>query len=141
MKKIFIMLIVIIMLFGCVGETTDSCESTTPVITDVVFYTPTGDDFNPPHKSVFNVDDEFDIIIYATDCDLDIELLFMAYCISNCYTKEYILPPQVGVDRGYHFAKNFIMNVPIGFYLFEFWIEDGAGHSSNIVEVEIEVLR
>jgi hypothetical protein len=121
------------MLCGCVGEVDDSCGNTTPTINKVVFYNCGYDVFNPDHECVFNVGDKFDVIIYATDCDMDMYTLYSSLGI-------YDLPEQVGVDRGYHFENCFIVDdVPIGFYIFKFEIEDRNGHRSNIVEIEIEV--
>lgn len=131
MKKLFVVFIILLVAFGC-GGIEDSGDCSTPVITNVVFYTPTGDDFNPPHESTFNVGDEFDVIVYASDCDLDMYILYSD--VGNHY-----LPPQTGVDRGYHFAEPFIMNIPAGVYIFEFQIEDYEGHISNIFPVVITV--
>ncbi len=102
MKKIFIMLIVIIMLFGCGIDDNDddSCNSTTPTINEVVFYKrdcidPDNNIFNPKHEDTFNVDDTFDVIIYATDCDMDMYTLDSSLGV-------YDLPKQIDVYRGYH---------------------------------------
>ena len=133
MKKIFSSLFILFILFGCGIDDDDSCRGTTPIITDVVFFTCDSPDFNPEHEDTFNVGDEFDVIIYATDCDLDMDILYFDL-------EDYDLPEQVGVDRGYHFQDCFIIDdVPAGLYIVEFQIEDSVGHRSNTFPVKIKV--
>lgn len=148
MKKLLVVPIIVLVIFGCSGADNTTSEKKAPIIpdiTDVVFFTCNSPDFNPEHEPVFNVGDEFDIIIYASDRNLDMEILFVTECdISDCkgtYSGpvSYALPAQIGAHRGYHFDRCFIWDVPAGFYRFEFQIDDSAGHSSNIFEVVIEV--
>jgi hypothetical protein len=132
MKKLYAILIIIFMLLSCGGPGDDSCGNTVPTITDVVFFTCDSPDFNPEHDNTFNVSDEFDVIIYTRDCGLDMETLYSSLGI-------YDLPDQIDVYRAYHFESCFIMNISVGFYTFEFQIEDSEGHLSNIYGVDIEV--
>ncbi len=149
MKKIFIMLIVIIMLFGCGVESDDSCGSTVPTITKVSFhdcYDCDGNECVDYENTMFefNIGDEFDIIIEATDCNLDMKYLVITiYCEDDwttpCDLLYYDLPKQMDTERGYHFDPCFIMDYPVGSKIYEFQIEDGDGHISNILPVTIKV--
>ncbi len=139
MKKLFAIFIILLVMFGCGGIDAPDSEKA-PIITNVVFFTCNDPTFNPDHKYVFNINDEFDILIYATDHNLDMETLFITeYCVNSlttvCDTNSYELPDQVGVDRGYHFANCFTVDGPVGSYKFEFQIDDVAGHSSNIFKL------
>ena len=146
MRNLFTILTILFIISGC-GVADDPYDRTAPVIKKVVFYTPAGNDFNPEHKDTFNIDDKFDIIVYATDPDLDMETLYITECYYSDLAKEwecsgpfpFALPEQVGVNRGYHFGYPFIMVGPAGSHTFEFQITDHEGHFSNIYEITIEV--
>ena len=132
MKRLFAALIAVLIVSGC-GGADDPDDRTAPIITNVVI---TDEHFEP--KTEFNILDEFNIIIYAADPDLDMESLFITeYCPKGLRTgPEYIpLPDQVGVKRGYHFVNNGTIVGPTGNYKLEFQIDDVKGHSSNIFEV------
>ena len=137
MKKLFAIFIILLVISGC-GGGDDPYDRTAPIITDVIIVDII--DGIAVEKTEFNIDDKFDILIYATDPDLDIESLFITeYCpevVGICNGPAYIpLPKQVGVKRGYHFTNQGTITGPTGDYRLEFQIEDYEGHLSNIFEV------
>ncbi len=141
MKNLVTILIIIFMLHGCFGADVhdlDGNDNKVPIITSVVFT----DDDNK-QTATFNIGDSFDILVNATDPDLDMGILFITeYCVNDlmtlCYGPTHSILDQEEVDEGYRRSGNFFDSLP-GFYKFEFQIEDFNGNSSNIFEVIIVV--
>ena len=142
MKKTLTVLIALFTVFGCGGsDGSGGSGGTAPVINSVVLT----DEFSNP-TSIFNIGDIANVVITATDPDLDMEnILITQYHPSDSNTPYYgpdvvMLPSQSQPTMMYTFVGGVTIVGPSGTWRTEFQVEDYAGHASNIFRVYSSVL-
>ncbi len=130
-----------VIFIACGGGGGGGGGGTAPVIDDAVL---TDEYYNP--TSVFNIGDIANVVIVATDPDLDMEnLLVTQYHPDNSSTPYYgpdvaMLPSQSAPTMIYTFIGGVTIVGPAGTWRIEFQIEDYAGHTSSVFRVFSVVL-
>lgn len=142
MKKLnyafFIFLIALSLPFtygGCNGGGGGDDSGTPPSISSVILYKIV--DGTPTETLIFDIGDEYNVNIYASDPDLNMSTLYVSeYLLPDLDTPYYptgetILPSQVAADMIYFLIENGVVAGPAGDWRVCFLIIDGAGNESN----------
>jgi len=113
----------------------DDNSGTAPVIDSVTLFRIIDD--VPIERLVFDIGDEINLNIFATDPDMDIDTLFVSqYLFPNTdipYSPvlEFLLPSQIEPSIRYFLLSNTVIEGPAGDWRICFYVVDEAGNESN----------
>jgi hypothetical protein len=134
MKRLIVLIAVLIGCSGGGGGGGDD-NGTEPVLNSVIIYKLT--DGGWVESLVFEIGDEVNVDIIATDPDLDIKTLYYTEYYYNgvefieSYNNNSLLPTQQEETGYYYFLNNLIVVGPYGSYRTCFFVVDGNGNESR----------
>ena len=142
MKKVIIALTVLIIVAGCGGGGDDAVP---PQLTPRIDNAVTTDGASKP-KYLFEVGDLFNIIVYATDNNLDMDgMVITIYrpmtASTPLFDTYFELPEQTAPSMKYFFIQDAVATGDdVGTWKLEFQITDKLGNESNVYILNFEVL-
>ena len=113
----------------------DDNSGTAPVIDSVTLFRIIDD--VPIERLVFDIGDEINLNIFATDPDMDIDTLFVSQFlfpntdIPYSPVLEFLLPSQIEPSIRYFLLSNTVIEGPAGDWRICFYVVDEAGNESN----------
>ena len=123
----------------------DDNSGTAPVIDSVTLFRII--DGVPIERLVFDIGDEINLNIFATDPDMDIDTLFVSqYLFPNTdipYSPvlEFLLPSQIEPSIRYFLLSNTVIEGPAGDWRICFYVVDEAGNESNDVCLNVLIME